>query len=666
MKTELNQKPLLDMWQAPDGAGEPVGLLATTFVIEPDFFERNCLARFLAVQSVDENTGSIEDVVAQVELEEKLAAPTVTVLADRSAQAERSSLRWNLLHCHVDTGLLHSKVSILLWKDATRIIIGSANLTPAGYRYNLELAIAADLGDTCVLSKTVLEYIVDEVESYLDLVPGLSPAIPARRQTQELIALLRERVAAQPTSRARLQVSLAPTNTTTSPLDRLPDVWKGGNPLSATHLSPYWDSLDAGALNTVSALLTGRPAADRRHEVAVTIGPTGDIPFPEQRANDVDGVYELGGIDKDVARVLHAKCLLIRNSEWVAALIGSSNHTAAGLGLGGARRHREINVWFGAPAGTKEGKALNALIPKGQAIAPQAKFENPVDEDEPEETLALPTFFTLCRVSKAPEGWEMRLGFGEGGPLHWSVHLPQGNLITDNAQWEATGRQVEVIYAVEPDNIPSYLTVKFPDGEASWVVLADDRHELPPGPRLADIRADQLLDALAQGKSLSQVVREELEQDAARRVAGGGVLIDPLKRFDSQSTLLRRGRALGNALSALERRLGRQVVTIEALEARLKGPLGPTYLATRLADDRKAGLIGRAEAIFTLAEIALSVSRVDWSVTLQHVDQAEGRSAVSDSLDTLDTLRVRLGSEPRDIADYSIRALREAKRCLSI
>ncbi|MCH5642274.1 hypothetical protein [Gordonia sp. ABSL49_1] len=664
MTSKLRQKPLLDLWQAPDGAGKPVGVLASTFVIEPDFFERNCLARFLSVQSVDEGTGSVEDVVAQIELEEKLSEPSVAVLADRSAQGDRLTLRWNLLHCHVGTGLMHSKVSILLWENATRIIVGSANLTPAGYRYNLELMIAADFGENCILPRDVLDELADEFESYLDLVPGLGPQVPSRLQAERILVQLRARIAEQPRTRPRFRVALAPTNANLTPLERLPDVFAGNDPLSATQLSPYWDSANSAALESVSALLTGRPAIGRRHDVAVVVGPTGEVPFPEQRTSDVGGVYLLEGVVGDTPRVLHAKCLLIQNREWVSALIGSSNHTAAGLGLSSSKRHRELNLWLGAPAASKEGAALKALIPLGSPIAAEPVYETPVDEDEPEMTVSLPTFFTLCRAMKGPGGWKLSLGFASNPPSLWTITTHQGKKVIDEKVWIEHGRQEQVIWKVETENIPPYLTVAWSDGQASWVVLADNRHDLPPGPRLADIRSSQLLDALGRGKPLSQVVREHLEDETTQRSPDdSGVITDPLKRFDSHSTLLRRGRALANSLTALERRLARHVNTVDALEARLKGPLGPSYLATRVVDDFEDGQIGLSEALFTVAEIALSVSRVDWDGVLPTDDRPEGRAAVRDTVRVIDALRVNLGNEPPDLAGYAARALQEAKKC---
>ena len=110
----MNPTPLLDFWQKPAKAGDPLAVLATTFALEPDFFEQNCLARFLEVSSVDESSGSVEDIVAQVEMQEMLQTASVTVLADRSAPVQRTSLLWDILGCEVQGGLLHAKVAVLI------------------------------------------------------------------------------------------------------------------------------------------------------------------------------------------------------------------------------------------------------------------------------------------------------------------------------------------------------------------------------------------------------------------------------------------------------------------------------------------------------------------------------------------------------------------------
>jgi len=42
---------MLSLWQPPPKAGDPVGVLATTFTLDTALFEEECLARFADVQS---------------------------------------------------------------------------------------------------------------------------------------------------------------------------------------------------------------------------------------------------------------------------------------------------------------------------------------------------------------------------------------------------------------------------------------------------------------------------------------------------------------------------------------------------------------------------------------------------------------------------------------
>ena len=42
---------MLELWRPPQGAGEPVGCLATTYTFTPGLFDEQCLARFLEIES---------------------------------------------------------------------------------------------------------------------------------------------------------------------------------------------------------------------------------------------------------------------------------------------------------------------------------------------------------------------------------------------------------------------------------------------------------------------------------------------------------------------------------------------------------------------------------------------------------------------------------------
>lgn len=664
----MKPTPLLDFWQKPDGAGEPVAVLATTFALEPDFFERNCLARFLEVTSVDEDSGSVEDIVAGVELHELLQKTSVTVLADRSAPVQRTSLLWDLLGCRVEGGLLHAKVAVLLWERATRVILGSANLTAAGYRRQIEIGLAADLGLHCLFPPDVLSALADELASYLPLVPGHDPGVPVFARAATTLAMFRQRIAEQPQERAALRVAFAPTNPTTTPFDSRELAWSGAQPLRATHLSPFWDASDDKALVATRKLLTGRPVSRRVQRVAVMLDPRGRVAFPASLAGNVDAIRKLQAVDQEV-RTLHAKCLLLESDDWVAALVGSSNHTKAGLGLG-ARRHREANVWLGAPRDSREGKALLQLVQLGESVAADTPEVESVDEDEV-DLPALPACFGVCRLvrGEVADTWSLVLGISAMSdmPLTWAIRLAAGGepLLT-RAQW-ASGNATETSVSLDHKAPPMYVLVEWAGHRVPWAVIADDRHALPPLPAMARLDAGQLLEALATGRSLAQALREVLEQEEAARVAKKktGIDLNPLRRLEVRGSLLRRGRALAASLQAMQRRLERPAPTIEVLRARLASPLGPEFVAVKVVEAAEDGRQSRAEAVFTIAEIALSVGRVEWSRVLTSADRAEGLRLVADALLRLDALRHRIGQAAVDLSSYAQRAIRESLACLT-
>ena len=657
----MKPTPLLDFWQRPEEAGAAVAVLATTFVLDPEFFERDCLARFVAAERIDEETGSSADLIAKIELEERLAEASVCVLADRSTRADRASLRWDLLHCHVPGALLHSKVTVLLWERAARVIVGSANLTAAGYRSQIELALAADLGEHCLIPPAVLSEIADELGSYLALLPSGAAAVPAVVRAGETLQLFRERIAQMPVRAAaarKLRVSLAPTAPGRQPLDELGSVWEGPKPLRASHVSPFWDSADPSVLRAVRSKLTGHGA--KRQTIATVVSPSGTVPVTPALRAAVTATVELGPLDQELRR-LHAKCLLVESDRWVAAMVGSSNHTKAGLGLGGAR-HRELNLWLGAATNTDEGRWLLGLVPLGKAVPSDAPTEELSDEDEivPAE---LPLGFGLCRLQLTPSSaWSLLMQLVPAElPTNWSASTTSGHVVLTSAAWRTEGARLEWTAELPPGELPTYLEVAWGNDSAPWTVIADDRADLPPGPGVEDLTSRQLLAALASGKTLSAHL-EDLER-SGQAIKRSGPELDPLKRFDDRGSLLRRGRALSAALAHMQRRLGQPVLTLAGLEARLASPLGPEFVVSKVVSEAEAQDV--VEAQFTVAEVALALSRVDWDRTLANVDRGEALAILNASVERVDAARKCLAGAGSAVALYGDRALEEVRRCLA-
>lgn len=663
----MKPTPLLDSWQKPKDAGAPVAVFATTFALDPDFFEQNCLARFLEVTSVNEDTGSVDDIVASIELQELLRSTSVTVLSDRSAPVQRSSLLWDLLGCHVPDGLLHAKVAVLIWEKQTRVILGSANLTAAGYRRQIELGLCADLGPECIFPKDVLSEIASELESYLTLVPGRSSRAAVFLRAESTLSLFRQRVERQPATPQSVRVAFAPTNPTSRPLEQLYKAWSGSQPARAIHLSPFWDSSDTTVLSTVKSLLTARPVTERSQQVAVVLGPGGQTSFSKFLHTKVDSVRELKAVDNEI-RTLHAKCLLITSKGWVAALVGSSNHTNAGLGLS-RNRHREINVWLGARADSKEGAALSSLLQLGKELSGNEEEVEPTDEDE-SLFATLPDCFGLCQIMESPDqkGWQLQLEISnlKSMPEDWSITIGAGELpFLTRKQWETNGEPQTSIEELRHGLLPMFVLVRWSNHVTPWAVVAGDRSQIPYGAVLSDLRASHLLDALAAGRSIAQIVREHLERQKRSRTPETEFELDPLKRFEIERSLLRKGRALAASLTAMQRRLERPVTTTEALHARLAGPLGPTFVATKVVEAANSGEQSRAEAMFTIAEIALTVGRSKWAPVLESIDHREGYLLIEQVLSQLDALRGSLEGSSDAITSYAQRAISEARKCLN-
>jgi hypothetical protein len=128
---------------------------------------------------------------------------------------------------------------------------------------------------------------------------------------------------------------------------------------------------------------------------------------------------------------------------------------------------------------------------------------------------------------------------------------------------------------------------------------------LPPPEALRSLTLEELLLVLASTRPMPQAVAEVLAKRKSQKGNGEGHL-DPLRRFDSQSFVLRRTKRLAAALERLYERLERSASSREAFEWRLFGPVGPMALAESYV--REAGSMG--EARFCLAEIALTLRRV--------------------------------------------------------
>ncbi len=643
----------LEYWLPPDGAGNPVGCLATSFTFDADFFSEECLGRFLALPSRDSDATAPVEIVARIEEEERLAETPVCVLVDRSYRPQPRSLRWDLLPVSVPGGLLHAKVAVLMWEELTRVVLGSANLTAAGYRDQVEVGVALDLEAGCLVPREVFKQLVAELRSILALAPGGVDRPGPQQRASLLLTGFLDRVARAPLPDSPprgIRVALGPTGPKAKPLEMLDAVWNGSPPQSVVALSPYWDDTEAmaGARAVLARLAARAPTGGRTS--ARFVVPVDDaaghhiIRAPERLISIADArlATEVEGFSSPDGRRLHAKCLQYRSANWLATMIGSSNMTSKGLGED-PRPHRELNLWIGCRPDSDVGKVLGNLIPPGVPFDLDLADWDVLDDDEDEvQFQPLPAGF----VEALLEGpTSLRLSLDERAlPKVWEIHV--GGLgvvpvvLMSSEAWERAGRppSVEVSFPERSEVACSVLEVAWEDGSgrssAPWMVNVVSGKVLPQPAEFAGLPLQSILAILASSRPL---YLRDLDNSGNGTVGSSSDRdeLDPLKRFDSSGLLLQRIRQASAALAGLERRLDQPVRTMDALEWRLAGVLGPEYLAHRLLEATGTDRVLPGEHAFLLAELALTVHGIDWTVHAPRALQPEVNRRVRETISLL-------------------------------
>ena len=175
------------------------------------------------------------------------------------------------------------------------------------------------------------------------------------------------------------------------------------------------------------------------------------------------------------------------------------------------------------------------------------------------------------------------------------------------ADWTRDRSPQQTTVSWREDRPPSALRVRWAgsSGMAWWPVNVVRSAALPPPEELRDLPLDTLVDILTSARPVYRILAEHLKR---KRIGkdGSSVEIDPHRRVDTSQFLLQRTRRVSWALSALRERLERPVVTKEALNWRLRGPIGVTAVADALL--REAG--SPEESAFLLAELVLELHRV--------------------------------------------------------
>lgn len=656
---------LLDAWTPAPNAGEPIGCIATSFTFSSVFFEQECLGRFVQLETDADEDGA----AFLVEREEKFSqlACASAIVDQRHARGLRS-LRWDLLAARLPAGILHAKVSLLLWTSAARVIVTSANLTEDGYRRNHEVFGVLDYFSGASAPRDVLRDLIDFVENaagYVDPNADTPNAAIARCQA----FLNRVRVATYDWGieefprgvSPRIHAILSGPNQR-SVLEGLREVWRESTPPEKVWvISPFFDPPEApnAPAQEIWQYLRQRGTASVCYIVqGEDIEGTDEVRlFAPQtlRWRPANRPVSVGfeRLETDPTRPLHAKCLWFEGTDWFTYICGSSNFTSAGLGIG-MTRNLEANLGYAVNfRRDKEAtRACNEAWLRHASLTTEPRLISIPDNGEDDATAGqplLPVFFGSATFAREPSGaaW-IEFTFHGSPPVGWRA-LPEDDatVFLDYATWDGRGQAATLRLAWERNRPPAGFRVIRPgvEGAAWWPVNVRDCSSLPPPAELSDLPLEVLIEILTSAKPLHLALNRWLARHRDFGTDGPEVLLDPHERVDTSTFLLQRTRRVSWALDALRTRLARPVASLEALEWRLRGPIGVQAISRAIVKEARSA----EERAFLLAELMLELARVRPSEIPGGLHFSEVKAGLREMIEEIRTLLAH-ETPPEDLA----------------
>ncbi len=645
---------LLDAWVPPKNAGMPIGCVATSFTFSSSFFEEECLSRFLSLETDPTEDGPLY----LIEREEKLSQViSACAVVDQHHCKGPRSLRWDLLPARVPAGILHAKISLLVWSDMVRLIVASANLTEDGYRRNLEVFGTFDYrqGGECPI------LLLQEVVDFLGTCAGRSQPTPeAPSPALARVNALLDKARAIPSDwglshEGALRNGVVAYPVLVGPdrqhaLETLAQLWPGTNPPHEAHVvSPFFDPPDAPNLPVMEIWQRLRKRGNASVSFYVDAE---DIPddqvlvhapkslFTAQPTGRPGVETHAQRVELEATRPLHAKGISFKNQRWMLYMIGSSNFTSAGLGLGSAR-NLEANVAYLVDTNRqpKTAEAFNHAFPASTALNMETlKWQSALEcEDEiPSEEAPLPETFgsatyTLDDVLGACVVFE----FAGYPPAGWTVVSEhEDSEILSQRAWADAGQPATMTVEWKPSRPPSGFWVSWSDvrQRAWWPVNVESMRALPPPDELKSLSLEILIEILTSARPLHRVLGEYLKRKKDKDKLPLPVIIDdPHKRVDTSRFLLQRTRRVSWALSAIRDRMERPVATEEGLHWRFYGPVGVHALVEALLKEGQS----QQEKVFFLSELALTLLRVKPQTAPGYLPAERTKAAIGEMIQEL-------------------------------
>lgn len=636
-------QPLAGYWMPPPNAGAPVVCLASTYTFHASLFEDDLLPRFLGLRF----DSTEKERVFIAEREDKLSTVTAAVFVDAArVDGRQTTGRWSQIPVPVPGGCQHSKVTLLVWEHHIRILIGSANLTTTGYRRNREMAACLDFHDK---DGTPPKHLLSDVLGFLEddlLVLGAMPQGTRARLTDAIRNTRhRSRGWQLPDALAGLPATTfvpvspkRPGRAGRGVMEPLLTAWGSRSASSISVMTPFVGDSERAVATTMTALMrVPRTRGAEGHLVlGGRLGDDGkyclDVPawFRDTWAkawkveSDDIPVYvpPLSRDDEKGERALHAKAILLQSDERTLLLIGSSNFSPHGLGIG--TYNLEANLCYVARE-IEHTRALENALPVDWEVDRQDDLRwpaqpDPVDDDRPPTAPAPPMAFQWATFDETTGVLSVQVDSVIKLPSSWSIWIPgHASAVLESTPGAplpaAAPLSVQLVAGVRRI---THVTIRWRDDagqgqEATLPTLVDREAELLPPEALRSLRSDDIVQCLLSGKDPIEWANEDDDDDpdaATPPPKKGGKDLDLLRTLDTDAYVIYRTRRLGRALTALSQRLLDTLRTPTAMRHRLeRDPVGPLMLARAIEVEAKdAGEIARDATVFALAELTLALA----------------------------------------------------------
>lgn len=408
---DVDYRKMMD-WVRPDIAahGNVVGMLATTFELDPTFFDSDYLPTFLGLGAWEDtswaNRVAMQRALAQTEA-------TVVMMDARRFRGRPRSLHIEHVPLVGPAGMkLHAKILLVVQERAVRLLVGSANLTEAGYRHNREVSLPLVATAQTPELSTLVEQALTVMQRPLG--PWWTPAAErVRALALQTIADWRK----SEITNDRFAWSWGEQSLATE----FVNLWPDEKVSAVTIISPFWsDQGDGGPVAQLLAQLGHDRIAGSKLRLLTEASPETETTFRpklpaalaawDTRQLGIQGEIqavdphvlpaEVGGrTDYQPLRPLHAKVVVVEGPNTTLAYVGSANFTLHGWGFAGARSNVEAGVIVRRHGSDR--RSLNGLIPEvtGKPVPLDGKGRSAVTLlEKSEDDFTWPTFIRDIRL----------------------------------------------------------------------------------------------------------------------------------------------------------------------------------------------------------------------------------------------------------------------------